>query len=144
MAQSTKIYWYLVFLISFGSLVLLVLCHVLFVAFYSMLMDVGHNQDYYSEFAQNTGAPFVFFFAPLPIFLMVRWVGVKVKNRIMLHTVLYVLLSLLIDVSIIVLADQATALTSAGLLLAHLSKIFAAFLGAWAAQRHVAKSVATL
>ncbi len=143
MTQSIKIYWHLIFLISFGTLILLVLCHVLFVAFYSMLMDVGHNQEYYNEFAQNTGAPFVFFFAPLPIFLMVRWIGRKVKNGIMLHALLYVLLSLLIDASIVVLADQATAMISAGFLLANFSKISAAFLGAWAAQRQVAKSVTT-
>ena len=143
MTQRTKIYWHLVFLIAFGSLVLFVLCHVLFVAFYSMLMDVGHDEAFYNEFAQNTGAPFVFFFAPLPIFLMVRWMGIKVQRGIMLHAILYVLLSLLIDVSIVVLADQAVALTATGFLLAHLAKILAAFLGGWAAQKHIAKTITT-
>ncbi len=47
MAQPSKIRWHWVFLVSFGTLVLLVLAHVLFVAYYSHLMNPAHDQAYY-------------------------------------------------------------------------------------------------
>lgn len=135
MAQSTKIHWHLVFLAAFGTLVLLVLADVLFVAYYSHLMDPAHDQEYYRRFAQNTGAPFVFFFAPLPIFLLVRWVGRKAKDKAMLHAVLIIAVMLILDVSVVTLAGQTAVLLTPGHLLAHIAKIVAALLGGWAAQR---------
>lgn len=138
MAQSSKIHWHYVFLVSFGTLVLLVLCHVLFVAFYSHLMNPAHDQAYYSQFAQHTGAPFVFFFAPLPVFLLVRWVGRKAKDKAMIHAVLISLVYIILDVTIITLAGQAAAMLTAGFLLAHVAKIAAALLGGWMAQRESA------
>lgn len=68
MARNKKIQWQLILFVSFGIQILLVVCHVLFVTYYSMLIDTGHSQEFYNQFAQNTGTAFVFFFAPLPIF----------------------------------------------------------------------------
>lgn len=135
MAPSTKIHWHLVFMAAFGILVLLVLAFVLFVAFYSHLMDPAHDQAYYSEFAQKTGVPFVFFFAPLPIFLLVRWVGRKAKGNAMTHAVLIIAINLILDVTITTLAGQAGDLFKLGHVLAQLAKVAAALLGGWAAQR---------
>jgi hypothetical protein len=135
MAQSTKIHWHLVFLAAFGTLVLLVLADVLFVAYYAHLMDPAHDQAYYSQFAQNTAAPFVFFFAPLPIFLLMRWIGRKTKAKAMLHAVLMIAVMLILDISIAALAGQAAALLTPGYLLPYIAKIVAALLGGWSAQR---------
>jgi hypothetical protein len=140
MAPSTKIHWHLVFMAAFGILVLLVLAFVLFVAFYSHLMDPAHDQAYYSEFAQKTGVPFVFFFAPLPIFLLVRWVGRKAKSNAMTHAVLIIAINLLLDVTITTLAGQAADLFTLGHILAQLAKLTAALLGGWAAQRESAEA----
>lgn len=60
--------------------------------------------------------------------------GIKVKERIMLHTVLFVFLSLVIDMSIVIMVDKTLAFTAAGFLLAHFAKISAAFIGAWQAK----------
>lgn len=135
MAQSTKIHWSLVFMVAFGILVLLVLAFVLFVAFYSHLMDPAHDQAYYSAFAQKTGVPFVFFFAPLPIFLLVRWVGRKAKNKAMTHAILIIAINLILDITITTLAGQAEEWLKLGPMLAQVAKLTAALLGGWAAQR---------
>ena len=142
MAQATKIHWHLIFLAAFGMLVVLVLSHVLFVAYYSYLMDPTHEEAYYRQFAQHTGAPFVFFFAPLPIFLLARWVGRKAKSGAMSHAVLIVAVMVILDVSIATLAGQAEALLSAGHLLPHIAKVAAALLGGWAAQKEQANEKA--
>lgn len=138
MAQNPKIRWHLIFLVAFGSLVLLVLAHVLFVAYYSHLMDTGHDQAYYQQFAANTGAPFVFFFAPLPIFLLVWWVGRKAGTKALTHAILIAAVMVILDVSIVVLAGQAGALLSPGHLLAQVAKVAAALAGGWQAQREMA------
>ena len=138
MAQSSKILWQWVFLVSFGTLVLLVLAHVLFVAFYAHLMDPAHDQAYYSAFAQNTGAPFVFFFAPLPIFLLTRWVGQKSPAQALVHAALIALIYLLLDISIATLADSAAMLLKPAFVLTHAIKILAALLGGWSAKRKLA------
>lgn len=135
MTQSTKIQWHRVFLVAFGMLVLLVLAHVLFVAYYSHLMDPAHDQAYYSEFAQNTGAPFVFFFAPLPIFLLVRWVGKKDPSRALVHAVLITVVALVLDVTIVALAGKAASFLTPGILLAHIAKIVAGLWGGWTAKQ---------
>ena len=133
MAQPSKIRWHWVFLVSFGTLVLLVLAHVLFVAYYSHLMNPAHDQAYYSQFAQHTGAPFVFFFAPLPIFLLVRWIGRKDPQQAMAHGILIAVVSLILDFTIVALAGQVAAFLTAGIILAHIAKITAALAGSWAA-----------
>lgn len=139
MTQSTKIRWHLIFLVSFGSLVLLVLAHVLFVAYYSHLMDpVVHDQEHYRQFAQYTGAPFVFFFAPLPIFLLVRWVGRKAEGQAMTHAILIAAISVLLDVTIVTLGGQLAFMLTPGVLLAHVAKVVAALFGGWMAQRDLA------
>lgn len=136
---SSKIHWHLILLVAFGTLVLLVLSHVLFVAYYSYLMDpVMHDQEHYRQFAQHTGAPFVFFFAPLPIFLLTRWVGRKAKGKALQHAILIVIVSLILDISIVTLGGQAAELVKPGLLLAHLAKIVAALAGGWQAQKESA------
>ena len=142
MAQSTKIHWSLVFMVAFGILVLLVLAFVLFVAFYSHLMDPGHDQAYYSAFAQKTGVPFVFFFAPLPIFLLVRWVGRKAKNKAMTHAILIIAINLILDITITTLAGQAEEWLKLGPMLAQVAKLAAALLGGWAAQREAQLTMA--
>ncbi len=140
MAQSAKIHWHLIFLVAFGTLVVLVLAHVLFVAYYAHLMNPAHDQAYYSEFAQHTGAPFVFFFAPVPVFLLVRWVGRKARHQAFVHAGLIVAIFLILDITIVALAGQAAFLLTAGALLAYSSKIVAALLGGWMAQKEVATS----
>lgn len=142
MAASTKIHWPLVFMVAFGILVLLVLAFVLFVAFYSHLMDPAQDQAYYSAFAQKTGVPFVFFFAPLPIFLLVRWVGRKAKGNAMTHAVLIIAINLILDITITTLAGQAEDWFKLGPLLAQAAKLAAALLGGWAAQRENALTMA--
>jgi hypothetical protein len=138
MTRSTKIHWHLVFMAAFGSLVMLVLGHVLYVAYYAHLMDPVHDQAYYSDFAQKTGAPFVFFFAPLPIFLFVRWVGRKAPDKALTHAVLISIVMVILDVSIVTLAGKTGELLRPGLILAHVAKIVAALLGGWMAQRELA------
>ena len=138
MVQSSRILWQWVFLVAFGTLVLLVLAHVLFVAFYAHLMDPGHDQAYYSKFAQNTGAPFVFFFAPLPIFLLTRWVGQKSRSQAMTHAVLIAALYLILDVCITTLAGMAPALLKPAFLITHSVQIVAALLGGWSVKRELA------
>ena len=59
-------------MIGFGSTVLFVLCHVLFVAYYSYLMNPGQEVAHYGEFAQFTGPPFVAFFGPLPLLSLIH------------------------------------------------------------------------
>ncbi len=140
MSQSTKVHRHLVFLAAFGILVMLVLAHVLFVAYYSYLMDSVHDEAYYRQFAQNTGAPFVFFFGPLPIFLIVRWVGRKAKDRAMVHAVLIAVINLVLDVTVVTLSGQPEVMLQPGHLLAHLAKLAAILLGGWAAQRETAKA----
>ncbi len=114
---------------------MLVLGDVLFVAYYSHLMDPMHDQAYYSDFAQKTGAPFVFFFAPLPIFLLVRWVSRKAPDKAMIHAALIIVVMLILDVSIVALAGKAAELLRPEIILANIAKIVAAFLGGWVAQR---------
>lgn len=133
MVQPTKIHWHWVFMAAFGILVMLVLAHVLFVAFYAHLMDPGHDQNYYSAFAQKTGVPFVFFFAPLPIFLLVRRVGRKAGSNAMAHAILIIAINLILDVTIILLAGQAGHLFSLAHVLAQLAKLAAVLLGGLAA-----------
>ncbi len=135
MQQTSKLQWHLVLLVTFGTLVVLVLAHVLFVAFYAHLMNTGHDQAFYSEFAQHTGTPFVFFFAPVPIFLIVRWVGRKAPHLAMKHALLIVAVSVALDVAIIALVGKAAMLLNAGPLLAHAAKVAAMILGGWVVQK---------
>lgn len=102
---------------------------------YFYLMDPIHDQTYYSDFAEKTGAPFVFFFAPLPIFLLVRWVGRKAPDKAMIHAVLIVVVMLILDVSIVALAGRAAELFRSGIILANVGKIVAALWGGWMSQR---------
>ena len=139
MQQKSKLQWHLVFLVAFGTLVVLVLAHVLFVAFYAHLMNPEHEQAFYSDFAQHTGTPFVFFFAPLPIFLIARWVGRKAPSLAMIHALLIVAVSVALDVTIVALAGKAAMLLTAGPILAHTAKIAATLLGGWAAQLEATK-----
>ena len=139
MSQNGKILWQWVFLVAFGTLVLLVLAHVLFVAFYAHLMDPGHDQAYYSQFAQRTGAPFVFFFAPLPTFLLARWVGRKSRPLALVHAALIVAIFLLLDLSITVLAGSAAYLLQPAFLLTYATKIIATLLGGWSAKREAGR-----
>jgi hypothetical protein len=119
---------------------MLVLADVLFVAYYSYLMDPVHDEAYYRQFAQNTGAPFVFFFGPLPIFLIARWVGRKAKDRAMLHAVLIAAVNLILDVTVVFLSGQPEVLLQPGHLLAHVAKLTAILLGGWAAQKEMGKA----
>ena len=143
MSQGVKVHWHLVFLAAFGILVMLVLADVLFVAYYSYLLDPVHDEAYYRQFAQNTGAPFVFFFGPLPIFLIVRWVGHKVKDRAMVHAVVIAVIILILDVTVAFLSGQPAVLLQPGHFLAHLAKLAAVLLGGWFAQRETAKAKET-
>ncbi|MGH7491717.1 MAG: hypothetical protein ACREOO_04925 [bacterium] len=84
------------------------------------------------------GAPFVFFFAPLPIFLLTRWVGKKSRLQALTHAALIAADYLILDVSITALAGQIQALLKPAFLLAHTAKIVAALLGGWSVKQELA------
>ena len=67
---------------------------------------VQHDQAHYRQFASHTRAPFVFFFAPLPVFLAACWVGLQVPNRAFLHGALISAILLTLDIVIVAVAGQ--------------------------------------
>lgn len=95
---------------------------------------VQHDQAHYRQFASHTRAPFVFFFAPLPVFLAVCWVGLQVPNRAFLHGALISAILLTLDIVIVAVAGQLGSLMQPGMLLAHAAKVGAALLGRWSVQ----------
>ncbi len=101
--KDTK--WLLLVIAALGTLVFLMLVDVVFVTYYVFLMNPGLEQEFYNDFAYETAAPFVFCFAPFPVFLTARWIGRKAGRAFYTHSILYIVFYIVIDLSIIVGSD---------------------------------------
>jgi hypothetical protein len=72
-----------------GTMVFLLLADVVFVTFYAQLVNPGQDQAFYDQFALDTAGPFIFCFAPFPMYIVSRWICNKAGQKAYLHASLY-------------------------------------------------------
>lgn len=99
-----------ILLIVFAAIATLffnVLTHVLFVVFYSHVIDTGKDQAYYQAFAERTG-PYSSIIAGAPImFAICYWAAKKFSSGFRLYAALLIwLVYFIIDLSIVAAVGQ--------------------------------------
>lgn len=97
--------WWLAVPFAIGVMVVNVLIHVLYMVFYSFVIDPGHDQAYYEEHAMAS-APYSSVLAGiLLMFLAGRWIGTKFppQNRIKAALAVW-LVYFVIDIAIVTAA----------------------------------------
>jgi len=127
--NNPGIRWGLILIAGFGTLLILLAGHVLFVALYSHLMDPGHVLSFYQSFARNTGAPFVIITGPLVMFLLARRVCRKAGGNHLLHGGLIIALVLVLEVLMIFLSGQGDFLFHPANIIAQVVKAGGAIAG---------------
>lgn len=89
MTARNEIKWALLLIAGLGTMVFLLLADVVFVTFYGQLVNPGQDQAFYNQFALDTAGPFVFCFAPFPIYIITRWICDKAGSGYYQHALLY-------------------------------------------------------
>ncbi len=140
--------WHLLLMAALGTLVFLLLYLTIFVTYYALVANPGQEESVIDQFAQLTGAPFVFCTAPFVVYLTTRWLCRKAGGYFYSHALLYVFFFWLIDFLTFVTQPGGFerwfsfpwALT---LILNSAIMLLAALLGAYLAQKndmHIAES----
>lgn len=131
--------WWLAIPFALGVMFFNVLISILYVAVYSLLINPGHEQAFYQEYAQ-TAAPYSSIIAGIPLmFLAGRWIGFKFPGQNRVKAALSVwLVYFLID---FILIAAAGALAQIALLftVSFVTKLAAAYLGGLSAQKRAAQ-----
>jgi hypothetical protein len=108
MSLLTTPRWFLLLLTTLATQVILMLADVIFVFYYAQFSKPGLEQAAYTTFAEETAGPFVFCFAPLAVYLIVRWLCRKAGRAPLLHAGLLVALYYLIDILIVIAFFSST------------------------------------
>lgn len=93
----TKPRWFLLILAALGMQVLLMLADVIFVTYYAKVSHPELDQAALSVFALETAGAFVFCFAPPVVYLIARWLCLKVGRDFLLHAGLLVVWYYVLD-----------------------------------------------
>jgi hypothetical protein len=89
MTAIKDIKWALLLVAGLGTMVFLLLADVVFVTYYAQLVNPSQDQAFYNQFALDTAGPFIFCFAPFPIYIVTRWLCNKAGRDFFLHALLY-------------------------------------------------------
>lgn len=130
--------WWLAIPFALGVMILNVLISVLYVAFYSYLLDPGHDAAYYQEYAQAS-APYSSIVAGIPLmFLAGRWIGNKFPKQNSVKAALSVwLVYFLIDLTVIAAAGALAGIAIL-FIISFVTKFAAAYFGGLSAQGRAA------
>lgn len=128
--------WWLAVPFALGVMIVNVLISILYVAFYSFVIDPGHDEAYYQAYAQ-AAAPYSSIIAGIPLmFLAGRWIGSKFpKGNSVKAALLVWLVYFLIDLAIVA-AVGALAQIALIFIISFTTKLAAAYLGGLSAQKH--------
>lgn len=113
-----------------------VVVSVLYIVFYSYLINPGHDERFYQEYAQ-AAAPYCSIVAGIPLFYFVcRWLGGKWEADFAVKSALLVwLVYALIDISVIAAASGVTAQLYVLAAISMATKFVSAYLGGLAAKK---------
>lgn len=89
MIAFKDIKWALLLVAGLGTMVFLLFADVVFVTYYAQLVNPGQDQAFYDKFALDTAGPFIFCFAPFPVYIVTRWICNKAGRDFLLHALLY-------------------------------------------------------
>ncbi len=130
-----NIKWHLPIIAALGTTVFLLLALTVFVTYYAMLVDTERQPIFYDHFALRTAGPFVFCFAPFPVYMITRWLCEKAQTKPFTHALLFFFFYQTIDVTMLLSSEapgvffQAIHLiNSAALLLAILVGAYFSFM----------------
>ncbi len=127
--------WWLAVPFALGVMIVNVLISILYVVFYSFVIDPGHDEAYYQAYAQ-VAAPYSSIIAGIPLmFLAGRWIGSKFpKGNSVKAALLMWLVYFLIDLAIVT-AVGALAQIALIFAISFTTKLAAAYLGGLSAQK---------
>ncbi|HKO97622.1 MAG TPA: hypothetical protein VJU86_11555 [Pyrinomonadaceae bacterium] len=135
-AQGDHIRWGWVALTVVGLEIALVLSAVAWVAIYSYLINPGHDQVYYENYAQFA-SPIVAIVVGIPyLFFACRWVGRKAGTRAVAMGLWVWFILFIIDVLLVLLVG-GTAYIWAIVAISHVTKMLAAYFGGKTALKDV-------
>ena len=119
------------------SMVLNIVLSILYVAFYSYFINLGHDQRFYEEYA-NVAAPYCSIIFGIPVLYFVgRWIGGKwERNFAVKAAVLVWLVYALIDLSVLTAAGWTIQLAVISVI-SMTTKLIAAYFGGKAAGRRI-------
>ncbi|HTQ99102.1 MAG TPA: hypothetical protein VMH83_03890 [Candidatus Acidoferrum sp.] len=139
--RSPRFKWPLVLIAALTSQVVLLLADVIFVSYYSWFANPGHDQAFYSAFAQETAGAFVFCFAPPFLYLVTTWLCDKAAHSPWLHAMAFITLYYVLDLGIIVMmaADKLGDTLHAGYLTNLAMMYVSAAVSVWLWQRRQAR-----
>ncbi len=80
MNSLKHIKWHLLLMTAVGTIVFLLLYFTIFVTYYALVANPGQDKAIIDQFAQLTGAPFVFCTGPFVVYLTVRWLCKKAQG----------------------------------------------------------------
>lgn len=123
--------WSLVMIAGLGTMVLLMLADVVFVTHYALLGNPGQEQAFYNQFAEDTAAAFVFCFAPLPLYLISRWLCARAGSAPWAHALLLVASFYVLDVAMLAGMGLLQGLARPEYWLNGLALLAGALAGAW-------------
>ncbi|MDC0598672.1 hypothetical protein OAP18_02375 [Gammaproteobacteria bacterium] len=114
-----------------GTVIILPISFIAFVWFYAQFMNPGHEQAFYRGFANLTGAPFMFCFAPFTMYIISRWLCDRVGGAFYLHGLLYFISYHVIDFVLIAFTGDMPQFLTVSYLLIVISKLIGVLLGAY-------------
>lgn len=103
--------------------------------YYAQFMNPGREQAFYNDFALQTAAPFVFCFAPFPVFLLCVWLARRAGRLPRAHALSLVLGYYAIDLLIVFLLDAQEGLAAVPYWLNLAAMLAAALAGAYHVRR---------
>lgn len=137
MGSMKAIKWQLLIMTGLGTVIFMYIAFIVFVMFYSLFMNPGHEQVFYSQFANLTGGPFMFCFAPFTMYIISRWLCERAGSAFYLHGLLYLLAYEVIDLSLVAFTADMSSFVSFAYLLIILSKLSGVMAGAYFASRTI-------
>ena len=136
MGRLSKLKWQLLIMAGLGTVILMYAADIIFVWFYAQFKNPGQEPEFYTQFAYDTAAPFIFCVAPLLMYIISRWLCERGGQLFYIYALCYFLLYFLIDMSLVMfnLEVLLSFITLEGLLIVS-SKALGVFAGAFFASR---------
>jgi hypothetical protein len=138
--NNQRLPWGWIITLGVGSKVLLTLAAFIWVAFYSTIINPGHDAAYYERYAQ-TASPYVSIVGGIPLFFALAWwLGRRNEHRAITSAILLWVINVVLDLPLLIFFDFSEIWVAETI--ANSTRLIAAYSGALVARRKTLEQTA--